>query len=66
MQAMLVPLQVYALDLLGQGESAKPVIDYSMELWRDQIVDFMSEFVQAPAGGCCHRLRVGVTLPGAR
>ena len=41
--------QVYALDLLGQGRSEKPVLDYSMELWRDQILDFMAAHVQQPA-----------------
>lgn len=41
--------QVYAVDLLGQGGSAKPPVDYTMELWADQLVDFMAEFVQSPA-----------------
>ncbi len=43
------PLQVYAIDLLGQGGSEKPLLAYEMELWRDQILDFMAEFVQQPA-----------------
>ena len=42
-------LQVYAIDLLGFGRSDKPLLDYSTELWRDQLMDFMSEFVDAPA-----------------
>lgn len=40
---------MYAIDLLGFGGSAKPNIEYSMELWRDLVVDFMAEFVQQPA-----------------
>jgi pimeloyl-ACP methyl ester carboxylesterase len=36
---------VYALDLLGFGSSEKPIIDYSMELWDQQIRDFMQEFI---------------------
>ncbi|KAL4438016.1 hypothetical protein ABPG77_004237 [Micractinium sp. CCAP 211/92] len=40
--------KVYAVDLLGQGGSEKPVIDYSMELWRDQLLDFLSEHIQGP------------------
>lgn len=37
--------KVYALDLLGFGNSEKPIIDYSMELWDQQIRDFMQEFI---------------------
>ncbi|KAL4425609.1 hypothetical protein ABPG75_009625 [Micractinium tetrahymenae] len=40
--------KVYAVDLLGLGGSEKPLIDYSMELWRDQLLDFLTEYVQAP------------------
>eukprot|EP00210_Caulerpa_lentillifera_P001673 g1608.t1 len=36
---------VYALDLLGYGYSDKPAIKYCMELWRDQIIDFSTEFI---------------------
>ena len=42
-------LQVYAIDLLGQGGSDKPNVEYSMELWGEQLADFMAEFVQQPA-----------------
>jgi pimeloyl-ACP methyl ester carboxylesterase len=38
--------KVYALDLLGFGSSEKPIIDYSMELWDQQIRDFMQEFIE--------------------
>ena len=37
--------KVYALDLLGFGASEKPILDYSMELWDEQIRDFMKEFI---------------------
>lgn len=40
---------MYAIDLLGQGSSAKPALDYSMELWAEQLSDFLAEFVQRPA-----------------
>lgn len=36
--------KVYALDLLGFGGSDKPILDYTMELWAEQIVDFLKEF----------------------
>lgn len=35
--------RVYAIDLLGFGKSAKPLIDYTMELWEQQIIDFLKE-----------------------
>ncbi len=41
--------QVYAIDLLGFGNSDKPVQQYSMELWAEQLCDFVSEFTSAPA-----------------
>jgi pimeloyl-ACP methyl ester carboxylesterase len=36
---------VYAIDLLGFGLSDKPVIDYSAETWKDQVLDFVQEVV---------------------
>ena len=42
-------MQVYAIDLLGFGRSDKPLLSYSTELWRDQLLDFLSEFVDRPA-----------------
>jgi pimeloyl-ACP methyl ester carboxylesterase len=40
--------QVYAIDLLGFGGSAKAQIDYSMELWESLIVDFWHEYINQP------------------
>ncbi len=40
--------QVYAIDLLGFGGSAKAQIDYSMELWEELVVDFWHEYINQP------------------
>eukprot|EP00803_Ostreobium_quekettii_P003726 evm.model.scf_517.6 EVM.evm.TU.scf_517.6 scf_517:47373-49406(-) len=40
--------QVYAVDLLGFGDSTKAPVDYSMELWRDLILDFQQQFIEKP------------------
>lgn len=40
--------KVYALDLLGFGESAKPMVPYTMEQWKALISDFMREFIDEP------------------
>jgi len=37
--------RVYAVDLLGFGLSDKPILDYTGELWRDQIAAFIREVV---------------------
>lgn len=37
--------QVFAIDLLGFGRSAKPKLQYSGDLWRDQLRDFISEVI---------------------
>ncbi len=37
--------QVFALDLLGFGRSDKPLLGYTLELWRDLVLDFLQEFV---------------------
>lgn len=41
--------QVFAIDLLGFGGSAKPALGYSLELWEELLKDFHQEFVQQPA-----------------
>lgn len=40
--------RVFALDLLGFGESAKPPLDYSLDLWQDLLTDFWQAHIQAP------------------
>lgn len=41
--------EVWAIDLLGFGRSAKPDIQYSSDLWRDQLHQFVTEIVGRPA-----------------
>ncbi|HAC66348.1 MAG TPA: alpha/beta hydrolase [Cyanothece sp. UBA12306] len=40
--------RVYALDLLGFGASDKPPLDYTVELWREQIKDFWKAQINQP------------------
>ena len=40
--------KVYAMDLLGFGASAKPPLDYSLELWQEQIKDFWQDKIDRP------------------
>jgi pimeloyl-ACP methyl ester carboxylesterase len=41
--------EVWAVDLLGFGRSAKPDWEYSGDLWRDQLHDFITEVIGQPA-----------------
>mmetsp|Transcript_1912 Transcript_1912/g.5710 ORF Transcript_1912/g.5710 Transcript_1912/m.5710 type:complete len:331 (-) Transcript_1912:1874-2866(-) len=43
--AYALDTDAYALDLLGFGESSKPVEDYSIDLWADQLLDFIRDVV---------------------
>lgn len=40
--------QVFAMDLLGFGGSDKPVKDYCLDLWLEQIKDFWQAHIQQP------------------
>lgn len=41
--------RVYALDLLGFGESDMPAITYTLELWQGLLKDFWTQLIQEPA-----------------
>ena len=41
--------QVWAIDLLGFGRSAKPNQEYSGDLWREQLHEFISQVIGEPA-----------------
>lgn len=40
--------QVFAIDLLGFGGSAKPAIDYSVDVWVELLKDFWTDHIQKP------------------
>ena len=40
--------QVWAIDLLGFGRSAKPNQEYTGSLWREQLHDFIQEVIKQP------------------
>jgi len=39
---------VFAFDMLGFGLSSKPIQDYSVEVWRDQALDFIEDVIKKP------------------
>jgi pimeloyl-ACP methyl ester carboxylesterase len=41
--------RVFAIDLLGFGGSDKPVLDYTLELWQQQLKDFWHAHIQEPS-----------------
>jgi pimeloyl-ACP methyl ester carboxylesterase len=65
--------RVFALDLIGFGQSAKPrpseTLRYTFETWGEQINDFCSQIVQAPVFlvgnsiGCIAALQAAVQAP---
>lgn len=40
--------KVFAIDLLGFGQSDKPLVDYSLELWEALLRDFWEAHIQEP------------------
>ena len=45
---MVKHVQVYAIDLLGFGDSEKALLDYSIDLWKEQVLDFIAAFIDKP------------------
>ena len=52
LEALSKTNRVYALDLLGFGASDQPDVEYCMEFWRDQVIDFVDNVVGEPAVLC--------------
>lgn len=40
--------KVYAIDLLGFGKSDKANIQYTLDIWKELIVDFVKEKIDKP------------------
>lgn len=40
--------RVFAIDLLGFGGSDKPALDYTLELWQEQLYDFWTAHIEEP------------------
>jgi pimeloyl-ACP methyl ester carboxylesterase len=53
---------VYALDLLGFGGSDKPILDYTVDLWVNQVRDFWQAHIRRPAILVGHSVGGLVTL----
>ncbi|MEO1519413.1 MAG: alpha/beta fold hydrolase [Cyanobacteria bacterium J06633_2] len=41
--------RVFAIDLLGFGQSDKPPLNYSLEVWQELLYDFWTAHIQTPA-----------------
>lgn len=48
-EGLKAEFEVWAIDLLGFGRSAKPDIEYSGDLWRDQLHEFIAGVIGRPA-----------------
>lgn len=46
--ALSADFDVWAIDMLGFGRSAKPMLEYSGLLWQAQLQDFIADVIQRP------------------